>query len=112
MIFIEGMEMYKFAVGPWVVEEDVRDYGEGEYIAGYDIRSASGEEVIGCEGINGDGETNRANAKLIAASPLMIEALQKIHFRCECFLEDERSMSLSSIEAIKSICDEVISKAI
>lgn len=68
--------MYKFAAGPWVIEEDVRDYGEGEYIAGYDIRAASGNEVIGCEGINGDGETNRANAKLIAAAPDLLEALQ------------------------------------
>lgn len=71
--------MTKFTSGPWIVEEDIRDYGEGEYIAGFDIHAESGgEEIIGSEGINGDGETNRANAVLIAAAPDLLHALQNI----------------------------------
>lgn len=57
---------------PWRVEEDVRTdrrYGdEGpEYIAGLDIVSDD-DVIIGSEGINGDGEKERANAALIVAA--------------------------------------------
>lgn len=64
--------------GPWHVEPDIRvdkdlnGHPRGEqYIAGYDIVSEHGA-VVGCEGIEGDGE---ANARLIAASPDLFEAL-------------------------------------
>jgi hypothetical protein len=106
----------KFTDGPWSLETYEGDprYAE-HYVKAGDHMVAIVSAANHGEWRNAEDEGESefiANAKLIAASPLMIEALQKIQFRCECFLEDERSMSLSSIEAIKAICDEVISKAI
>jgi hypothetical protein len=42
----------------------------------------------------------------------LFEALLKIQFRCECFIEDGRSMKLPSIEAIKAICDGALEREI
>lgn len=100
--------MSNFTKGEWFAKR------EGQSTVYIECRIGGGwlQEVAACGPTANGIEEQEANAKLIAASPLMIEALQKIQFRCECFLEDERSMSLSSIEAIKAICDEVISKAI
>lgn len=95
--------MSGFTEGPWERNSD------GELIA------ADGK----CVGVWGLGVTHvyrseeaEANSKLISASPLMIAALQKIQFRCECFLEDDRDMKKHSIEAIKAICDAAIDKAL
>ena len=49
---------------------------------------------------------------LIAINADLLEALQKIQFRCECFIEDDRDMSISSTEMIRLICDEAIAKAL
>lgn len=52
------------------------------------------------------------NVNMICATKEMLDALRKIQFRCECFLEDDRDMKKHSIEAIKAICDSAIDKAI
>lgn len=52
------------------------------------------------------------NVNLICASKDMLAALQKIKLRCECFIEDDRPMRVTSIEAINSICQEAIAKAL
>lgn len=49
-----------------------------------------------------------ANAKLIAQAPDMHAALNRIAFRCQSFLADERTMQLESIEAILAICDAAL----
>jgi len=56
----------------------------------------------------GDQAENEANAELIAKAPDMHAALQRIAFRCQTFLADERTMQLESIEAILSICDSAL----
>jgi hypothetical protein len=69
--------MNKFTPGPWFFVEDIRDESDGfTYIAGYDIKSNSAE-IVGCEGISGDSDENLANARLIAAAPDLLEALEK-----------------------------------
>lgn len=52
------------------------------------------------------------NVNIICAAKEMLEALRKIQFRCECFLEDNRDMKKHSIEAIKSICDSAIPQSL
>jgi hypothetical protein len=72
--------MAQHTPGPWSVEADERLYerhsGEnghpGSYVAGYNVVSPQGE-VVGSEGILGDGE---ANAHLIAAAPELLEVLK------------------------------------
>lgn len=71
--------MAQHTPGPWSVEADTRtevdsfsvERTEREYVAGYNIASASGE-IVGCEGILPDGE---ANARLIAAAPEILAVL-------------------------------------
>jgi len=71
--------------GPWRVEEDRRsDYDiftgrwDGpEYTAGWNVESDSGE-VIGTEGII-PSNAAEANARLIAASPELLAALEALH---------------------------------
>jgi len=45
------------------------------------------------------------------ADSALFDALVKIRFRCDCYVEDGREMSVSSVEMIKLICDEAIAKA-
>ena len=73
------MNEFKGTPGPWVAEQDIRfDSFEGEeYIAGMDVRSESGVEIIGCEGINGGGLEEQANAWLIAAAPNLLSDLKE-----------------------------------
>jgi len=68
--------MNKFTPGPWFAVEDIHDESDGfTYIAGYDIKS-NGAEIVGCEGISGDSAENLANARLIAAAPDLLGALE------------------------------------
>jgi len=61
--------------GPWSVDIDTRNDREGaEYVAGYNILSATAE-VVGCEGII-PGPTAEADARLIAAAPDLLAALR------------------------------------
>lgn len=69
--------MNKFTPGPWEVVADERydPFFCADKIVGYDVKSSAGE-VVGSEGISGDSEINLANARLIAAAPELIEALE------------------------------------
>ena len=75
--------MTEFTKGPWRVEPDVREERNGysgdniSYVSGLDIRSDT-SEIIGCEGISGDGHAERANANLIAAAPDLYEAIRRM----------------------------------
>lgn len=53
----------------------------------------------------------RGDAALIARSPSMYEALERILFRCNSFLDDDRDMSQDSIAAIAMICTQELKKA-
>lgn len=72
-------ESNKFTPGPWEVVEDIRyEDKESQYTAGFDIFNFDGTSVVGCEGISGDSEKERANAILIAAAPDLLEALENL----------------------------------
>ena len=72
-------ESNKFTPGPWEVVEDIRyEDKESQYTAGFDICNFDGTSVVGCEGISGDSEKERANAILIAAAPDLLEALEGV----------------------------------
>ena len=71
-------ESNKFTPGPWFVIEDIRtEYGV-EYIAGFNIQTECGDELVGCQGIYGDFGGNRYNANLMAAAPDLLEALDAL----------------------------------
>lgn len=74
-----------------------------EIIGGFTIDSLRTKEAVIPESFE---------VALREAAPLMLEALQNIQFRCEFFIDDGRSMKVPSVEAIKSICDEAITKAL
>ena len=69
-------------IGPWTVVLDMRQeydphrqVSDGdEYLAGYNIASASGQEIVGIEGII-PGGLSEINARAIALVPEMIVAL-------------------------------------
>ena len=64
----------KHTPGPWAVEEDFND---GEELVGFNIISVpSGNEVVSNEGISGNSDEDRANARLIAAAPDLLAALK------------------------------------
>lgn len=71
-------ESNKFTPGPWFVIEDIRTEDGVEYIAGFNIQTECGDELVGCEGIYGDFGGNRYNANLMAAAPDLLEALEQI----------------------------------
>ena len=71
-------ESNKFTPGPWVVIEDIRTEDGVEYIAGFNIQTEYGDELVGCEGIYGDFGGNRYNANLMAAAPDLLEALEAV----------------------------------
>lgn len=51
----------------------MREYKGVKELAGWNIYAGARDEVVGCEGILSDGE---ANARLIAAAPELLTALQ------------------------------------
>lgn len=94
--------MSEFTSGPWDYWSGYNAYDniEAQVTAeGGDIVIASYNHLIS------EGE---ANAKLIAKAPDMHAALNRIAFRCQSFLADERVMQLESIEAILAICDAAL----
>jgi len=69
-----------YTPAPWKVVNDMRFddcyRGDGiEYIAGYNIESEAGE-IVGLEGIIPGGNAE-ANARLIAAAPDLLSALER-----------------------------------
>lgn len=102
--------MKKFTEGPWVwdmnrpddlcpalfgkYQKKVIDLGDEEH-----YYPSSGYLV------------NDADYSVIARSPEMYAALDRILFRCNSFLDDERDMSQDSIAAIAMICTQELKKA-
>jgi len=93
--------MSKYTPGPWEFEcEDVGTYGSNFW-----LESKSGEEII-CQGetehdgVLIKGQDFVANARIIAAAPEMLEALERI-------FEIELGMS----EKTESIAKKAIAKA-
>lgn len=71
----------KHTPGPWAFAPDVRDYGNGDEVVGWNVYSDCGvREIIGCEGILPD-EDGRANARLIAAAPELLAELRIVYDR-------------------------------
>lgn len=68
----------KHTPGPWSHVADVREYDGEEHLEGWGIEAADGEQIVGCEGILGDGE---ANARLIAAAPELLAELRIVYER-------------------------------
>lgn len=99
--------MSNFTKGEWFAKR------EGQSTVYIECRIGGGwlQEVAACGPTANGSEEQEANAKLIAAAPDLLEALQKIQFRSECYIEDDREMSVASVEMIKLICDEAINKA-
>jgi len=64
----------KHTPGPWSVFEDKEN--ETGIVKGYNVESAAGE-IVGCEGICG-GSNDEANARLIAAAPDLLEAVDRL----------------------------------
>ena len=100
--------MSNFTKGEWFANR------EGQSTVYVECRIGGGwlQEVAACGPTANGSEEQEANAKLIAAAPDLLEALQKIQFRLECFIEDDRDMRVASLEVVKSICDKAITKAI
>jgi hypothetical protein len=67
--------------GPWSVVPDERTYNNGYMdlvdVQGYDIVAENGYSVVGSEGISTSDE-DYANARLIAAAPDLLAALQTL----------------------------------
>ena len=98
--------MSEITKGPW----KLLPHGHGHYTPGCGeyphIQSESGETVI--DGSWYGSYCTEADLKLIAKAPDMHAALNRIAFRCQSFLADERIMQLESIEAILAICDAAL----
>ena len=100
--------MKKFTEGPWKWADNY--FGLFQKATGKDIL-----EAVEYEGMHvayhGEDGMRAANARLIRQSPEMYEALERILFRCNSFLDDERDMSQDSIAAIAMICTQELKKA-
>lgn len=97
----------KHTPGPWMVVRDLRQYtpDNGELdLVGYNIESESGDEVIGCEGIEAWKDNAEANARLIAAAPKLLKALMM------AVVQNEHDMVLTGDELRE--CRAAIRKAI
>ena len=65
--------MKKYTPGPWWVEIGDED---GDYSHIWPTIHSESREIVGTEGLYGDLEEDKANARLIAAAPELLEALQ------------------------------------
>lgn len=52
-----------------------------------------------------------ANARLMAAAPELLDALEKIKLRLEVYLDDERDMAESSMQLCLDYAQQAIAKA-
>ena len=68
--------MSKHTPGPWRVEID--DSPDAAWAWQWPTIVSDEYEVVGTEGMYGDLETDMANARLIAAAPDLLQALQEI----------------------------------
>ena len=88
--------MKKFTEGPWIkIGSLIKSICGSRKVA--DIKITDNEGLL--------------NALLITRSPEMYAALEKILFRCNSFLDDERDMKQPSIEMIAVICERELKKA-
>lgn len=103
--------------GPWTVFVDERVEDGLTYVTGYNIESANGE-IVGIEGIESWKDGAEANARLIAAAPILLQELRGANTQMEMAAEcidagryDEallhvRSMSRSRRAAIAAATGE------
>ena len=92
--------MTEFTKGPWALNrygEVINSTGEMVQVEGFALSGISRPET-------------RANRNLLLASPEMYLALNKIAFRCESFIGDERAMKIQSIEVILNLCNKAIAQ--
>lgn len=107
--------MKKFTEGPWNLEfgnAEIR-YREHSINTEYGLLAVvDAGNYGGWRDCEDEGESEfAANARLISRSPEMYSALERILFRCNSFLDDERDMSQDSIAAIAMICTRELKKA-
>lgn len=89
--------MSKHTPGPWRVEID--DSPDAAWAWQWPTIVSDEYEVVGTEGLYGDLETDMANARLIAAAPELLVALQLMVDR---FLDTEGSYGVWENEAIEA----------
>lgn len=85
------MSEAKHTPGPWRVEVDTGP--EAAWERKWPTIHAEKYEVVGCEGLYGDYETDMANARLIAAAPDLLDALVQFVDEFEgCYADGEPAM--------------------
>lgn len=97
--------MSKHTPGPWRIEID--DSPDAEWSRRWPTIVSDEYEVVGTEGMYGDFETDMANARLIAAAPELLVALQLMVDR---FIDTEGSFGAWENEAIE-VARAAIAKA-
>ena len=100
------MAEVKHTPGPWVVIADE----SAAQVKGFPCIESDGYTVVGLEGMYGDIETDFANARLIAAAPDMLEALQAAQSMHQRYC-DRVGAADGWARDLKAIIDAAITKA-
>ena len=93
------MSEAKHTPGPWRVEVDTGP--EAAWERKWPTIHAEKYEVVGCEGLYGDYETDMANARLIAAAPDLLDALKALthSLDVEDLVHDDQRSSFAAARA-------------